>query len=195
MGITVVVPTVGRESLKKTLVSLGWQRWRKDDQILIVGDGRQDRAREMVQSDSRFTYVEVPGPGNSWGHSVRNEVNRLGLATGSHIVNLDDDDILVQDAVSTICEEIEKTPNVPLLFQMDARNRGLGFVWSKPWGIVDRNVSSACIVTPNVKEKLGRWDETKYNGDLSFVQETVGLYSGAVRWVPFVTTICRPGPV
>lgn len=201
MGITLslVIPTIGKPSLAQTLASCRIQKWLPGDHVMIVSDGAP--SGELIELCAHYGYGfnlhQVRGPGKCWGHSVRNEVNERGWATGSHIMNLDDDDALAPNAISTIREEIGKNPTIPHLFQMDARapSLNLGIVWKRPWGIEDQNVSSANIVTPNARSLLGHWAEDRYNGDMAFIEDTVRLHQGRVRWVPFISHICRPTPV
>ena len=110
----------------------------------------------------------------------------MPLATGTHLMFLDDDDQSAEGAVRAIRQEIVQHPDRPLIFQEESR------VARHPWGVVwkDReirsgNVGTQGIVVPNVPARLGLWGNS-YQGDYDFVRTTVDLYPNRdadVVWV------------
>ena len=105
MKITVVVRTYNREEfLKESLTSIQLQT-HTDWEVLIFDDAGSTSNFEIYQtfknqnSDKRVVYITTSTPydlfKNSWLHSPK-------LAEGELIVRLDDDDLLVDDALEFI---------------------------------------------------------------------------------------------
>lgn len=172
MSLSVMIPTIGRECLSKLLAELVPQLC-LDDEVLVVGDGPQPRAAEIIKGiDARVIYHEH-GPDHAWGHPQRNWAMRR--SRGTHLMWFDDDDALLPEALRTVRSAIASTPHLPLMFRM--RHIG-GVIWWKR-EVCDGNVSTQMFVAPNVPSRLGRWGH-RYQGDLDFITSTLQLYpSGA----------------
>lgn len=171
--ISLIIPTIGRESLRRTLDSLVGQPWRDGDEVMLVGDGRQQKADEAwleYRHKLPGRYLEVEGgPHRDHGHSVRNEVMRL--AKGSHIAALDDDDIWTPNALELIRGAITECPNRPHLFRMQEGTAGP----------VSPNIGTPMLVAPNDPSRLSTY-EYFVGGDRRFIEKTTALYpDGAVQ--------------
>lgn len=192
VNFSMVIPTISRPTLGRTIKSLINQDWIESDEVIILGDGDQPIAESLVsQLGHPFKYDEyAPGPAKDWGHTPRNWLMEKKRCIGSHILALDDDDILAVNAIKTIRDVITQSPAFPRLFRMDARNVNLGILWAKP-ELRRANVGTPCFVTPNDHTLLGRYKENYYSGDFEFIQQTVSNF-GNLGWTDFITTICRP---
>ena len=115
MKITVVVRTYNREEfLKESLTSIQLQT-HTDWEVLIFDDAGSTSNFEIYQtfknqnSDKRVVYITTSTPydlfKNSWLHSPK-------LAEGELIVRLDDDDLLVDDALEFISNTYTKYFNL-----------------------------------------------------------------------------------
>lgn len=169
MSLSVIVPTIGRPSLKDTLGSIAPQLV-ADDEVLVVSDGDQPDAGDIVAHfDDRFIFMEAPGPSGDWGATPRNHA--LDRAKGSHLIFMDDDDVFLPTAFKAFRRAIRYAPEKPHLFKMYLETRT---IWDKP--IVEMgNVSTQTFLIPNLPKKVGRWT-SRYEGDFDFLLETLSYY-------------------
>lgn len=167
--LTVITPTLGRESLKAMLDSL-LPQLTPDDEVLVIGDGPRPRAGEICASYGNpvIKYWEIPLIMN-FGNPQRNEAIRI--AKCSHIHFLDDDDRSMDGAVATIKKAASLFPGRPLMFRMPYTNT---VIWRNPVVQV-ANVSGQMFVAPNDKGRLGKWSG-KYGADYDFITSTCALY-------------------
>ncbi|HEU4338758.1 MAG TPA: glycosyltransferase family A protein [Planctomycetota bacterium] len=168
-ALSIMIPTIGRASLRGILEDLVPQL-EAQDQVLVVGDGRQWRAERICKKfrDTRIEYFEH-GPDHAWGHPQRNVAMRR--AKGTHLLSYDDDDVVLPDGLRHVRTAIEHFPDRPLVFRMQHRSE---LIW-KDREIRMANVSTQMIVVPNVAGRLGEWGRV-YEGDLEFLKSTVALY-------------------
>lgn len=185
--LTLIIPTISRPTLARTLLSVRLQDWWPGDQIILVGDGPQPIAGAMwAQLELPGEFVEVPRTDPpDWGHTPRNRIR--AKAKGEYLVALDDDDEFTPDAIKTVRAALVENPGVPHLFKMNTPDNG--DVW-KAKQITVGNVGTPMFVTPNVYEKLGCYT-SRYGGDHDFIKSTVERF-GAVVWRDEV--ICRVRP-
>jgi len=141
MSISFIVPTIGRESLKKTLQSI---ELLDGDEIIVVGKIRPT-------GDDRPRYVICP-PGNDWG--ARERTAAIPLATATHLSFMDDDDVYSEGARATIEKVIEAFPEKPLIFRM--RYPSGKILWAEPKFRI-ANIGTPMMVLPNIPDMLGTW--------------------------------------
>lgn len=176
--ISVITPTIGRESLAtmlgKLLPQLG-----PGDEVLVVGDGPQPVAREVVQRlASPLVQYWEHGPLWNWGNPQRNAA--MARARGDYVAFLDDDDEPADGWAEAIRRAAAERPGRPLMFRMHHPGTVL---WRTP-KLEMANVSGQMFVAPNVPGRLGRWGG-KYAADLGFMTDTLALYpegEAAVAW-------------
>jgi len=199
--LSIIVPTVGRPSLARTLRSLTYQppgelTW----EAVLVGDTHAGTwaeqlplARRLAESDPRFCYVDWDGGAHAWGQPQRN----FGgiVARGRYLAWLGDDDVYVRGAFDAIHRALDGYEADPRVFL---------FRWIAPWkqvlwhtagylGVEPGHIDAECIVCPNDPEKLGTWT-SRYQGDYDFITETIGLHGGLERviWQPEVIAQAQP---
>lgn len=177
--LSIVLPTVGRPSLERTLASIQVQRLLPGDEVLVVADGEQAMAQEAFhRSGLPGVFLSVPGPNGDWGHTPRNRA--LGRAQGDYLLFIDDDDIYVPGALTAVREALGLHPGRPHLFRMVRPKYG-DVLWRVP-RIVQGNVSTQMIVVPNLPHRCGVWG-TRYEGDLDFIRSTAALWPAeALVW-------------
>jgi len=113
--ITIIIPTIGRSTLIRSLNSLQSQsdpEWK----AIVVFDGIEPT---ISINDERITIIKIKKIG--WGHSagaVRNA--GIKIATTEWIGFLDDDDIFTPDYISTFKKE--KKDNDVIIFRMKTKN-------------------------------------------------------------------------
>lgn len=169
-SLTIIVPTIGRTTLKITLDSIAAQLGLYD-QVFVVGDGVYPESKKLVEPYGiQFGYFELPdGPHQDWGARARNFA--VSIAKKAYISFMDDDDSYLPGAFTAIRNAIHESPGKPLIFRM---LHGRDILWRQN-KIFIGNVSSQMIVVPNDPSKLGRFSE-RYEGDHDFIASTADLY-------------------
>lgn len=177
-ALTIVVPTIGRPSVKATLDSIAIQL-QMFDQVFIVADGSYPDVKKLVQKYGiQYGYFEIPGgPHHDWGARARNF--GLELAKKAYIAFMDDDDHYLPGAFGFIKNAIQAFPGNPFMFRMI---HGRNIIW-KEKKLYLGNVSSQMAVVPNNKKKLARFTN-RYEGDYDFIKGTADLYS--TDYNPFI---------
>ncbi len=141
-SLTIIVPTLGRPMLERTLLGIAGQLHR-DDELIVVSElngGDRARVRSIVAElgDVRWTLEECEG--GDWGHSQRNLA--LGLASGDLIASIDDDDVYFDGALSVMRSAGTERPTI---FRM--RSPGLTLWQEKELRV--GNVGTPKFVVPN----------------------------------------------
>lgn len=187
--LSLIVPTIGRPTLARALLSLRRQAWRAGDEVLLVGDGPQLVARSLwEQFHLPGRYLEVPQTSPpDWGHTPRNLTH--SLARGAYLMALDDDDELTSGAVATVRASLAVNPSRPHLFRMSG-DLNVGTVW-KVKDVRLGNVGTPMFVTPNDSAKLGRY-ASRHGGDCDFIRETCSFYSDGPVWREEIICAIRP---
>lgn len=169
MSLSIIIPTMGRPSLRDTLESIEPQLG-QEDEVLIVEDGPLPESTDIVsQFDQRFRAIVAPGPARDWGATPRNFA--IPRATKTHLAFMDDDDLYLPGAFDAFRAAIEENPDRPHMFRM---YRGLEMLWKRPV-VIGANVSTQMYLIPNVFGRVGRWTK-KYDGDLYFIRQTLSMY-------------------
>lgn len=185
---SLIIPTISRPTLARSLASLRGQDWRPGDEIIVVGDGPQSIAREVwEQFKLPGRYHDVVGPSNDWGHAPRNLT--MPMAIGSHLVALDDDDEMTPGALAVVRRAIEAAPDRPHIFRMEGAPI-VGTVW-KERVIAEANVGTPMLVLPNTPGKIGQY-APRYGGDFDFIRDTCAHYPNGPVWHEEVICSVRP---
>lgn len=194
MTLSVIIPTCGRQTLSRALLSVQNAGIEAQDEVLVVGDGPQPVAQAICSDfGSRIPVTYMEGPlTRCWGHAQRN----LGMerATKRTLMFLDDDDEYVPYAITFARKTAEKNPGKIVIGQMQHRSKGV--IWKEP-EIKIGNVSTQMYVIPNIKGQLGFWVPMQ-GGDFAFIDDTVnrwpGPWANRVAWWPFVLAVHHPCP-
>jgi Glycosyl transferase family 2 len=185
--ISVILTTIGRDTLSRTLRSLGQQDWMPGDEVLLVHDGAASDDTKALWLKSRVPgrlIAIMDGPHEDWGHTPRNRV--MNEVAGSHVLHLDDDDCYAPGTIAAVRKVMAKHGKSILMFQMKCPD-SRGTIWTKP-ELVYGNVGTPMICHP-AKCKLGRW-ASRYGGDFDFIRQTVAQNPDlSVVWVPRVITL------
>jgi glycosyltransferase involved in cell wall biosynthesis len=140
MTISFVIPSINRESLKRTIDSI---EVRVGDEILVEFD--------------------LPKSGD-WGNSARNRA--IARATGDYLAFIDDDDYYVQGHREIMERAIKENPGKPNLFKIQYPNGELKW---KAKEIVPGNISTQMILIPNSKWMFDKWVPKRNMADFIFV--------------------------
>lgn len=180
--LSVVVPTLGRDTLPRALASIKAQALIDGDEVLLVQDGPDDALARPAfqQSGLPGRYVALDRRHDDFGASPRNA--GIAQAQGEYLAFLDDDDTYRPAAFNAIRDAACKTPGRPLMF----RN------WVTKWGrtrwadriVKPSNVGTPMFVVPNDPERLAVWPGHR-GGDYGFIHETLRLWpAGSLVWCP-----------
>lgn len=126
--ISFVIPTIGRESLKRTLASI-----------------------EKREGDEIWAIQHFP-PSGTWGNAERKE--GIAKSTCDYIAFIDDDDYYVPGHRAIMHAAIRENPGKPNLFRMQFPNGKI--LWDRR-EIVPGNIGSPMIMVPNKKEMFYRF--------------------------------------
>jgi len=158
--ISIIVPTVNRATLARTLASIDAER-RAGDEVLVIGP-----PETPVPAWCRRFDTPADSTPKKWGGPER----RLGIAhaTGDYLAFLDDDDVYLPGWRAAMAEAAQAFPQRPVIFRM--QDAATGKRWwrdGEPY-LQNGNFGSPCIFMPNVAEKLGTWTD-HFEGDFRFV--------------------------
>lgn len=177
-ALTIIVPTIGRDSLKNTLDSIASQL-QMVDEVFVIADGNYPESKELVKKYGiQYGYFTIPdGPHHDWGARARNF--GIDLSKKAYIAFMDDDDQYLPGAFGFIKNAIQAFPGNPLMFRMI---HGKSILWRQNKMVVG-NVSTQMVVVPNNPKKLARFTD-RYEGDFDFIKGTADLYS--TNYDPFI---------
>lgn len=171
--LSVVIPTMGRPGLRQTLESIVHGGIRQADEVIVVGDGPQPASHEICRDFSgKFTlrFFSTRETRNFGAHQ-RNV--GMGLATGSHLLFIDDDDSYRPGALETVRNAISQAPDRLHLFRIE--NAGDRHPFKSLWN--DKtfrlgNVSTPMICVPTIDGLLGAWT-SGHCSDYGFLSDTI----------------------
>jgi glycosyltransferase involved in cell wall biosynthesis len=172
--LSIITPTIGRASLRTMLSGL-LPQLESTDEVFVIGDGDQPKAREIVKelASPLIQYWEIPLIRN-FGNPQRNEA--IKVAKGDYLCFVDDDDRVHPNYASVIKDLAGKNPGRPLMVRMKAF---CGILWrdkNPSFG----NMSGQMFVPPNVPDRLGKWSG-KYEADFDFIWSTLNKYPDRER--------------
>jgi hypothetical protein len=197
--LTILVPTIGRATLARTLRSIELQRhhYLKLD-VIVIGDahghdldGVEDTVRDF-RNWLPIRYVPLDTGFNSWGHM--NCQAALSLARGEWLHRMDDDDIYVPSALNWFEEAIHETvPVQPIMWQFLDPSRTRLWRESRP-AMTIGEVGTPTMLLPLLEGRVGSWT-SRYEGDFDFIESTMRKWVNGARWISKVICITRPNPV
>jgi glycosyltransferase involved in cell wall biosynthesis len=189
--LSIVVPTLGRSTLRRTLDSIAPQL-DAGDEVLVVADatGDVDGARATVEGldDGRFGLELCADPSPGAGNAQRR--HGIGRARGTHLAFIDDDDVYEPGALELMRSSADGRP---VVFRMDATAVGLGVLWAEPV-LRYANVGTPMFVVPNDPGRLGEWAPCRGpdGSDFSFITGCCERMGEPV-WREEVVARVRPG--
>ncbi len=191
-SITIIIPTCGRRSIDRAVLSY-LPQMHPGDELLVMGDTIEG---DLIETEAILTkywplvrYIPVKHERHSFGHSEIND--GLDLAKNSWIVGCDDDDVATPDALASIRAVVSQLDEpVPLLFRF--RSYVGHIFWDTPGTVRECHIGGHCLVTPNLPGKVGRYTE-RYNGDYDYIVDTLSRWPpDSALWVDKLIAIARP---
>jgi len=178
--LSIILATLGRDSLGFAASCVATQM-RLTDELIVAGGG--DYARRVAATVGA-SWIDLP-PGGDWGH--RERTSAMGLARGTHLLFVDDDDAVLPGALEYVRAALEANPDLPHIFRMlnvDGRLLPVLRV------VQEGNLGTPQMVAPNVPAKLGQWG-TRYEGDFDYITSTLAHYPTGPIWHDTVIYGCR----
>lgn len=173
-SFTIIIPTIMRPSLVATLDSIRDAGAGPDDEVLVVVDaahrdgygpaGINDALAGLAATCRSVRLLQPDEARGSWGGPARN--HGVGLARGSHLLFIDDDDVYWPGAIDTIRAWVADAPASIHVWRMVAR--GGKVVWAAP-KLVQGNIGTPMFCVP--RGAAGVWTE-RYEGDFDFVRDS-----------------------
>lgn len=180
MNVSIIIATMARPSLATTLASIAAEIL-PDDEVIVIGDGRQPAAAEMFCATGLpGFYLDGPA-GHEWGHPQRNCA--MPLASNELLAFMDDDDVYLPGAFAAIRASDPDALNV---FRMRTPKKTLWQTRQLAMG----NLSTQMLVVPNRPQSLGEWG-LRYQGDFDFATGTAARL-GRVHWHETIIASYRP---
>lgn len=176
--LSIVIPTIGRESLRATLASIPAS---SELEIVLVGDCCDALSR--LWDAQRFRAISVyPRLGN-FGHCAFS-IGQIA-ATGDWICRMDDDDYYTPNGVAAMLEYCATAPEVPAIFKMQRLEAG--DILPRTRELTCGNVGGPQMVVPN-RPNLPRFG-TRYEADYDWMVACVEMFGGPI-WREELTVIC-----
>lgn len=162
--MSVIIPTVGRDTLRDAIASASWA-----DEVIVVFD-----AASVPADAPEGVRVFACGQSGHWWAEQRN----LGIACarGTHLAFIDDDDVYTPGAPASVARALAARPGRIHIFKMRDGDRlcgGHGCLFSGGFG-------TPMFVVPN-DGATGAWTE-RYEGDFNFISSTL---ASRRRWPRF----------
>lgn len=187
VSFSIIIPTLGRPSLRRTLMSIKHANFDPAlDQLIIIGDGYQPEAKRMANQlagwigFNQWCYLQTPR--RTGGGKARH----MGFAAsmGTHIALIDDDDQYTPHALKGMRDCISVEPDRPHIFKMRNCNADRAH-WHELWDSPDvkiGNIGTPMVVLPNKPEKFGVWDDLQNCSDFRFFDATLRNFEKPPTW-------------
>lgn len=191
--LSLIIPTAGRETLRRTLESAAPQIL-PGDECIVVGDtldGALPQTEAICADYPWCRYLAHAGMQHTYGH----EQFDVGLqaARGDWLLGNDDDDIWTPDAFATIRATIASLDQPrPLLFRF--RSHWGQVYWTHAGALGPGTIGGHCLVQPGHQHgKVGRRIFQHYEGDHAWIMDTLQRWAPVEpHWIDHVIAIARP---
>jgi len=190
--LSVVIPTIGRQSLSATLDSLRVQPESDGVEVLVVADTHGPINAQLNYSHKRvedlgFDWLELDAGVNCVGQPQRTYGAKA--ATAPWVWFTQDDNIAAEHSLLAIQSAIEAQPRArPLFFQMQTYWGAR--IWQTPV-LAQGNIDADCLVFPREVAKQVEWG-LRYEGDLDAAVCAFNLTGGDVAWMDELVSVGRP---
>lgn len=180
---SIIIPTIGRPNLYTTLHSILSCGLLATDEVIVVGDGSCSEAEKIVGFYSERMNVRFyAGPETHiFGAKQRNL--GMSIATGSHLLFMDDDDTYKPGALNCVRVALAEAPRKLHLFRIESisKRHPFGILWSEKEMTIG-NVGTQMIAVPRVQELLGVWPD-QHCSDFGFLMNTAPKFKeGEIVW-------------
>lgn len=190
--LTLMIPTAGRETLRRCLESIATQENAPSFEVIVIGDTFErelDDTRAAVKSfGRRFRFQTFDAGHHCFGHCQLNY--GIGLARGRWLHCNDDDDIYAPGALAAIAEVVQSDIcGIPHLFRF--RSYWGPEFWAQEGAVQEGLIGGHCLVARNRLGKIGRFT-CRYEGDFDWIKSTLEKNDEQAIWHSDVICIARP---
>lgn len=187
-GITVIIPTLGRETLGATLKSLASQL-NPEDACVVVSEGPNQDVKNLVTHAANL-YPEVDWTytmeyGGCWGHPNRNYVMDNHVHT-SHVWTLDDDDVAAESALKSLRAHMDDPWTIFRMIFCEGHFANGVTCWREKQ-LVAGDIGTPMIFAPLCNARFG----LAYMGDFDYALELQEELGDPV-WAEDVICLVRP---
>lgn len=195
--LSLIIPTAGRASLRRTLESAAPQVLPGDECIVVgdVLDGPLPQTEAICRDFPWVRYIEHAGEAHTWGHEQM--AAGIGQARGDWLFGNDDDDVWTPDAFAAIREAIAYAERPrPLLFRFKPYFTDDLLIWHTPgmeW-VKQGHIGGHCLVQPgHAHGKVGAYGGARYEADYDWVVATLKNWEPIEPlWCDHVIAVQRP---
>jgi len=188
-GITIIIPTIGRETLEQAIGSF-IEQMSDRDKAVVIHDGHDEEAQEISArivlqfDDRRFRYLATTHQGH-FGHPSRNIVLSSHART-SHVWSLDDDDVATPNALAVMREHFDD-PWTIFRMHFGANHFANGLTLPSFPRIRHGNLGTPMIFAPRCNARFGH----NYSGDFDYAEE-LQTELGEPVWSDDIVATIRP---
>lgn len=171
--LSIVIPTLGRESLRSTLESIERGGILSRDEVIVVGDGPQPGAEAICGEFSSRIPVRFFSTRETKTYGGHQRNVGMGLAIGSHLLFIDDDDCYRPGALEIVRNVVAQASDRLHLFRIE--NSGDRHPFKSLWNDKEfrlGNVGTQMICVPIVDGLLGAWTNG-HCSDFGFLSDTI----------------------
>ena len=172
--VSVIIPTVGRDTLRDAIASASWA-----GEVIVVFD-----AASVPADAPQGVEVFACGPSGNWGAEQRSA--GIVRAKGSHLAFIDDDDVYTPGAVEIVSRALAARPGRVHIFMMRSANR----VYGGHGCIHQGGIGTPMFVIPN-DGSTGTWTKRR-EGDFDFITSTLARHRRPPRFHEEVIAEIRP---
>jgi hypothetical protein len=190
--LSVVIPTIARPTLRRTLQSLRAQPECEGVEVLVVADTFGGPPAGLAETraytqELGFTLLEHDGGLHCYGHPQRTHGARTAQAP--YVWFSQDDNIAAPDSLASIEATIDRQsiPR-PLFFRFRAFWGEI--IWRAPFLDLG-NIDADCLVFPRHIAQKVEWG-LRYEGDYDAARRAYELVDGNVAWCDPIIAISRP---
>lgn len=185
--VTIIVPTIGRDTLIDTLYSFHTAT-KEGDHVVVVDDGIHPLVGTLVGMMNRWCLgdwqcIHVSPPLGCWGHPGRNRV--LPYAQTDLIWTIDDDDVAAPGALDAIREQ--EAPWTIYRMHFGENHPARGTTCWRAKELRHGDVGTPMIVAKPSDARFGH----RYEGDYDYMMELNKLF-GAPEWDERIIVEVRP---
>lgn len=175
INFSIIIPTIGRHTLARTLDSIAAQVLEEGDEVIVVGDtldGPQPATQTLVEQYG-YTYIEHAGECHNWGMAQRNHAMSVARP-GNWYLGTDDTDFFLLGVIAKMRALIDPQPGYPHIFAFIA-------AWGVVWGnvIAEGQIGGHNFIAPLIPGKMGSWGN-RYQGDFDYIASTMQHYPAAI---------------
>ena len=192
--LTCVIPTIGRDTLHRTLESIYAQRESRGVEVIVVGDTFGGKTPELERAEKHVIFGNYRWLEHDAGlHCVGQPQRTAGAkaAKAPYVWFSQDDNIAAQGSLAAIKQCIGALDKPRPMFFRFLSHWG-ATIWRSPT-LALGNIDADCLVFPRWIAKTVEWG-MRYEGDYDAAVKASELAAGDVAWCDQVVSISRPRP-